>query len=597
MESVLKRYDSDERARIDAQKEWLKSSAWDALTQYQPEKAGGKLPVPALKKIGRAALDSRVWSKILPGLHKASHEQRDREAGYYAAKEHEQEQQAERDEMARQDEERALKLQQEAAEREAARQAEEERRTQKALLEAMDVYRARKLKQQKGERVQEASERAFNEKLTKLEDIDAAAETGGYGVEKRQVEWEGKPLTVYATHGYPFAALQHAIDFKGRGEASNMHRRGAGVAKILQDDPSIWAAPRNSQENYGNSGADAKSNAISTSYVNTEGNYGTLGSAALTKGDSAALLYGFDHVRPDSILQVSVGDGATDNGAGEGKTAVSKHDPYTPEMLDSPNRGSLYNEVQIRRYGEDGKPQLPDYVITFDGNASDTIKQHAAFFDIPIVNLETKYYKEKEAARLEGLMDGINEESAYPEVKKVLDAINASHITLFHGDQNAYIGGGDEPQTQKRFYYNQELTDKIGDFDKLEMAKRVDFIRDRLQGQAEQIRAATAKGERYTDFHHGMGPVEIRNYGEGWSGETMHRIDVGLKVSPDEYYQKTEIADGGHPSPDSPGARRGATSQYYDEVLPAAQAYLEAKAQNEQRWNENRRAQNVAKSA
>ncbi len=106
-----------------------------------------------------------------------------------------------------------------------------------------------------------------------------------------------------------------------------------------------------------------------------------------------AVRYGFDHVRPSSLIRVSNDDAMMPRYVRKDRVfqvgALSDLD-----RLEHPDDRykRYYNEVAMLRYDEEGKPLKPDYLVVMDGEVTDDTLRHAAYFNIPIVNIESKYY-------------------------------------------------------------------------------------------------------------------------------------------------------------------------------------------------------------
>ncbi len=545
----------------------------DSISGYYPHNIGKvRVPPSAVTKFGRIILDTPVVSRVLPNISRSSRDKREGEMLYIRS----QQQIAEEEAIQERNRQyiKSIKLQEAMIAEQ--KQKEEDERSARELIDSMDAYRQDKTKRLEGERVQEASERAFNAELTKLEDIDMAAESGSEEVSKRVIQFEGQELTVYDMRGFPFSFLQHAIDFKGQGEQINAWLIGASVAKSLQDNPSLWAMKEDTIKSYGGNLNSSESNTISTSYVNTEENARTM--------HVNGLYYGFDHVRPDSILQTGRSDIGSTNGIGKNNTYLSKTDPYTPRKLERAGDTSPYNEVQIRRYDESGNPQLPDFVIIKDNKPSDVILKHAAYFNIPVINIETEYYDDKEAKKLIAIIDGIDGESSYEDIKLSLDKLDSSYLTSHHIERTV-VGLWDKHPLGERHYHgdNSELASKIEQFSEFELAKRVDFIKKRLQEETDEINLETSLNEEYFAYNHGMGNIENRTYDETrWVGDAMHRLDIEIQIQPDRPYIRTEFYDGDNPSPQHPKPYSGANSEYYNELAPLFDIYLEALRKNKE---------------
>jgi hypothetical protein len=104
------------------------------------------------------------------------------------------------------------------------------------------------------------------------------------------------------------------------------------------------------------------------------------------------LVYGFENVGADSVIQAYNGDGMTGNMIGQRETRLS--DAGALQRLTELT--VHYNEVVLRRYDENGNPKLPNYIVVRNGKISDVSIRHAKYFNIPIVNIDRSAYRETE---------------------------------------------------------------------------------------------------------------------------------------------------------------------------------------------------------
>lgn len=564
MEKIRSHYEQKERDKVDFHKNKLREDSL-LLSRYKYEAVS--VPPSVARQFGRMVLDTLLVKSILPNLHKRSQDKRNKEAMYIALKEYEAERQAELDELERQRQEEEIEYKRQKAASDERKRIQEKDLFDRDIINGMDNYRYRQDQKIKGERIQELSEKSFNNQLTRLEYIDTVCEAGDQEISKRQLSYNGKEITVYDMKGFSFSFLQHAIDFKGHGEEDNLWRIGARTAKNLQDNPAMWTESRDDQATYGG-GSDALSDTISTSYVNTDKNFRGI--------DWKGIFYGFDHVNPNSILQIGLSDIGSTNGIGKYSTYLKDGDQYLPEMLERKGDTSPYNEVQIKRFDDSGKPHLPDYIITKNGNFNETTLKHAAFFNIPIINIETKYYRDKEAHRLSNLLETVNENSSYDQIKSALDDMNSSFLTDHHIEESI-VGLWDKPPIEQHHLLldNESLAEQMKKFTDLELTKRIDFIKLKLIDKTNKMIEAM-KNNDYTEFFDDeIGIVRKWDYGKSWVGDSMHRLDIQFRTDNKQLYSESQIYDGGHPSPEITSRYAGANSKYYDELEPIVNAYLE----------------------
>lgn len=569
----MRSFESNQRSRIEEYKQKLHDD--DILGKIEFDyRADAKEPsTTAIKKLGRVALGMPVVRDVFRKQYEDSQTRQKQEAKYVALEEFDVEREEQHQESQRVYEERLLRARQEREEMDLQREQREREREGEELIVNMEIYRDRKKEQYQGERIQEISEKLFNDSLTKVELIDAMAEAGDAEVGKRTIENEGKMTTVYDMKGKPLSFMQHRIDFKGRGEADNSHRKSSTTAKMLQDNPALWSEKKALGEDYGGADGDAKGNTISMSYINTDKNFRAI--------NQNGYMYGFDHIRPDTIIQISKGDAASSNNLGDGKTLLSKYSIYTPEELEKQGITSIYNEVQVRRFDWDGNPQLPDYMIVKDGKIPEVTLRHAAYFDIPIVNIETKYYREKEENRLLDAIDTVSFDSDYSRVKEVLDTINSSFMSRGSVEANV-VGlweGVDPPirEAPSRGFGGAELEKKLKEFAELELVKREQYIKTWLTEKTDGINSATERGEFYHVKPEDFQGVRMEEYdGIKTGGETMHTLRIEVGGVP-----ITTVHDGANPSPEAPYPHSpGANSNMYNELLPYVAGYVESLDRN-----------------
>lgn len=263
---------------------------------------------------------------------------------------------------------------------------------------------------------QELMERELNSELTKVDDLINAARADEEGIIGRKVtlnfgEGIQKKVALIVLEGYPLKTLQTSISINNANDMVNSEDYGQTrqAADILRDDPSFWMKKQNEVEGLGKT----TSATFCASYFDTD--------AGITSMTGYGCCYAFDHVRPNSVVEVSKIDGSTlpmsniqqpnlnknaaDIGA-DPKPYLMKdinHKEKPPitlsELADLENPGPInFNELLINRYDELGQPQKPDYILT-SGNANNTYginaltASHALYHNIPIVCIVPEKYK------------------------------------------------------------------------------------------------------------------------------------------------------------------------------------------------------------
>ncbi|MBQ3465223.1 hypothetical protein IJH15_03385 [Candidatus Saccharibacteria bacterium] len=322
-----------------------------------------------------------------------SRERRRGEAIYIALTEYEEEkkqkkaiEEQERSESLKRAAEREKRLSEWRAKDEAERLQRDEEAANKAFSEAMDNYYYSTYKGRfERQRAQELFERELNSRLLKTEDLDAEAYSGNPMVERSLVSFEDTEIPVYSLKGIPFSILSTTIDFKAD------KTQGAETAREVMKDPSVWMMPREEVKKDDNFGAvnnmKSKGDTISCSYyTSSEGN--------IDNYIPGELVYGFENVGADSVIEAYNGDGMTGNMIGQSETRLS--DAGALQRLTEVTVPGHHNEVVLRRYDENGNPKLPNYIVVRNGKISDVSIRHAKYFNIPIVNIDRSAYRETE---------------------------------------------------------------------------------------------------------------------------------------------------------------------------------------------------------
>ncbi len=247
------------------------------------------------------------------------------------------------------------------------------------------------------QRAQEIVEREISSRLLTVDKLEEEALAGDSGVSVRSIPYGDDDVKVYDLRGFPYALLTTAIDFKVY-KPSILEEGVAGIetARAVIKNPALWAQRRDEVEKSGSmrkigpnvSLTDARGTTIHASYSDSgKLHNGRSGNS----GGRVPLTYGFSKVTGDRIIGIYSNDGGTSNMEGDDMTHIS--DPATfMGRLDNLAPGAKYNEITMRRYSENGMPMLPDYIVAEDGIITEAMLKHAAYFGIPIVNIENKYY-------------------------------------------------------------------------------------------------------------------------------------------------------------------------------------------------------------
>ena len=434
------------------------------------------------EQIDRDPSKLRVFGrKVMDGLKiksEKSEERRDREAMAVVLREYREEKEERR---LRQVEEERLRAEEETRQREEQERIDEmdreieRQKLENDMSEARTKFEKRKQEKFEGQRVQEYLERRLNIELTTVEDLEEAVIAEEEGVGKRSIEYEGEEIVVYDLTGRPFQMITHAIDYR-RLEA---HESGSKTAQELLEHPEAWERTREEAEasgRFGKYGVDAIGDIISVSYVNSEKN--------INAKPKRKIYYGFERVRPDSLLYAETGDAGVPNTGGKGENLFTKDSINVIEKLEnSPNKLN-YNEVVLRRYDENGEPLRPSYIICEDGNITDVMLKHAKYFGIPIVNIEREPYEERLEKQAEEAIDTVSEESSYDDICKVIDILQRSPRCYRKFSRIEEFGRGRDfaiIEAKKERAEPGSLEEKIVRLEELELEKRLDVIEEALK--------------------------------------------------------------------------------------------------------------------
>ena len=505
---------------------------------------------------------------------KRSEEQREKEARFVAKKEYFKEEierriKAEEERKIKAEEERRIK-----AEEERRIKAEEERKAWEAaqkeheklakdMAGARDAFDNHKNRLLRNQRAQEIVERDLNSRLLKIDYLETEVISENPEVKKHFVSFEGADIPVYDLKGIPFSILSTTVDYK-----NVKGGRSYETARMVLENPAVWTERRDEVEEtkgFGTGHTDERADTICTSYWNSERNLDSYVSGR-------TLMYGFDHVESDSIIQACDGDGGTNSTYGRAETEVSSPDAIS--SLEKPSTSKRhYNEVTLRRYTENGMPKKPDYIIVEKGKITEESLRHAKFFKIPIVNVELSVYEEKANKKGEEIIASISEKDSYEELDKKIAELQS--MSYFKTSKYQAI---EDVRASLRF--NNHLDDKSIEASKIELAKRLDYIRDALEETTRIIETATDRSI--------PAPQTIPKFDSFdvviWDNKN------GAMIKKDKISQNIEMFNSNHIDIDfslKGSSRKVKTrvfdnSSYYDALEPIVRNYFEAFRKNQE---------------
>lgn len=488
--SILEHYEKDRRQRIDSIKRDL-NKGWGKIGGLSIREQKEINVEPRLwRKIGRTALDA-------VNLHPPASERRRQQEALAVARA---ERKAEREEAVfqREMEDVARQIGDDVSEMILEKNWKERDRKQleREMVDRMDVWRSDERARYESERKQEFLERDLNDKLVTVDELEEQVEIGSSEVSRRYMEFDGKEILVYDLKGLPFAMLSHSIEYKDNG-LNKDNISGVATSRILKENPGIWRQ-RDDEFDVVSLGSGARGNTISVSYINSEHNLNTRYGSNSSR---SPVCYGFEHVEGDSILANGVGDLASTNNFGKMRGAT--HRLFDWEVLESMpiDHSDFYNEVVLRRYGETGKPRLPDYIIAQNGTITVDMLKHAAAFDIPVVNIEEKFYNEKFRARAEEILASVTKDNDYQEVLAALHEIGSLGPYRSAMKRINWTALSRRDEAGRRAITDRDFSDsfsqKLVGLVNLELEKRISFIADVLQDEIKKVQQATERGGVY----------------------------------------------------------------------------------------------------
>lgn len=475
---ISENYNKHERSRIDKIKAGF--SGYKMRGEAEIKQVSAK---PSLFKQATRLVMDKLGIKI-PG----SEERRDREAMHVALVEYHEEKLLREKEWEENKKIEEAQEREREAKKEAQNRIEETQRKQKALERDMQDARSdaerKKLDRLKTQRVQEIVEKDLNSRLLKVEDLEAETFFDNPEIQKHKMIFEGSEIPVYDLKGLPFTLLSHTVDYRNSG-GPTLDEIGQETYLKVMEDPGVWAERQDrvmEASGYGTRNKDARGNTISASFWNSKTNIGSY--------KSGELIYGFEQVSADSIINIFDEDGNTKNMYGKEDAGLSN--PNRLDEISRPHTGGQYNEVLLRRYSENGIPKNPDYIIT-EGTVSEIALKHASFFNIPIININKAVYKEKMKTRGEELLNSIDENNTYLELsQKLEELLSMNEFRKKYRFLNT-IGRNDDVPTLPN---NADvLTERLFEVSKLEQQKRLEFIEGLFRKLYSDIEQATRENK------------------------------------------------------------------------------------------------------
>lgn len=465
---ILSKYDATERSRVDRIKSGFNESYYYKDTCEKEQIASR--PSTFTKAV-------RLIADRLGIKTKKGEERREREAMYVALSEHHEEEVAKN--RAYEEREKAEALERE---RRSARREEEALASDMAWARhELDDNKRDRLKKQ---RIQEMVERDLNSRLLTVDNLETEVLSENPEVQKRSVPFEGVDIPIYDLRGLPCSLLSTAIDYRSLGKPGEI---GTETFKKILEDPSFWVKRRDEAEKESGwltRNADTMGGTISASYWNTERN--------ITNHETGKLVYGFENVQADSIIRITIKDGGTNVTDGTGETVVESPDAI--KELEDASALDVYNEVVLRRYSENGMPKRPDYIIIENGIITEESLRHAKYFGIPIVNVDRLVYEKKAEKRGEELLASISENDTYEEMDgKIEELLTMSRFKSVYRTLDT-IGRNDNDDIPWNGINPTPLEKRCFEVSKMELLKRLDFIKSVLEEATRNIESATERG-------------------------------------------------------------------------------------------------------
>jgi hypothetical protein len=467
------------------------------------------------------------------------------------------------------------------------------------MARARDHFDLRRNERIMGQRIQEIVERDLNARLLTVEKLEEEVAAGNPGVQKRFVSFNGANIPVYDLIGIPFCILSTTVDHQSQ---NSLGRRGTETYRKVLADPSIWAERRDEAEKssgFGTKESNARGDTISASFRNSEQS-----TEGYVPGN---LLYGFEYVWGDSIIDAYDCDAATDNMLGKNETNLT--DPDTMKKLEESLGVNCYDEILLRRYTDNGAPRKPDYIIAEDGNITNFALTHAQFFHIPIINIEKSVYEKIIEQKSEEILNSISINNNYGDICQKI-----AEFSSIPKNRDAYrpltaIGRSQDCINPKG---KTPLEDKCFEVSKIELIKRIEYIEAALKEAISRLNAATNKGEAipsasiFPDFKKFailikdvLNQTQSTEHGDEKSSPTglpgeCNRITISFELKDTNTIVNTAIYDGERMLEQGSALEDGAIkeddikkadSSYYDALEPLAKRYIQAFRENQKLWS------------
>jgi hypothetical protein len=405
--------------------------------------------------------------------------------------------------------------------------------------------------------------------------------------------FEGSEIPVYDLKGLPFAILSHTVDY--RNIDNPLDEIGQNTYREVMKNPGVWNERQDKAmeaSGFGTRNENARGDTISTSFRDSEKN--------IDSYVFGELIYGFEQVSADSIISISNGDGGTSNMAGRSETNLS--DPNILDQITGVNGTSIYNEVLLRRYSENGIPKSPDYIIT-NGTISETALKHAKFFNIPIINIDRVAYEKKIEKHGEELLDSINEKNNYLELNQKLEELLS--MSKYKNRYRSLDSIGRKFDIPTLPYGATALEERLFEVSKLEQQKRLDFIEGILENYISEIERATRENKLapepdqiknlnivVSDVGRQLRSTENSDTHDGFRSVAgnCNNIEISFTMKDGSRTLKTNIYDGENIFELDQAIKSGrvstedleqADSSFYHQFEPLVRRYFEAYRENQ----------------
>jgi len=587
MKKISENYNKQERPRIDKIKAGL--SYYKMMNEARRKQISTR---PGLFKQATRFVMDKLGIKT-----SGSEERRNREAMHVALIEYHEEEllrqkeweEKQKIEAAQQKEQEARKVAQEKIEKAQREQEELERE----MRTARDIAEQNKRNRFEKQRIQEIVEQDLNSRLLKVEDLETEAFSNNPEIQKHEMVFEGSEIPVYDLKGLPFAILSHTVDY--RNIDNPLDEIGQNTYREVMKNPGVWNERQDKAmeaSGFGTRNENARGDTISTSFRDSEKN--------IDSYVFGELIYGFEQVSADSIISISNGDGGTSNMAGRSETNLS--DPNILDQITGVNGTSIYNEVLLRRYSENGIPKSPDYIIT-NGTISETALKHAKFFNIPIINIDRVAYEKKIEKHGEELLDSINEKNNYLELNQKLEELLS--MSKYKNRYRSLDSIGRKFDIPTLPYGATALEERLFEVSKLEQQKRLDFIEGILENYISEIERATRENKLapepdqiknlnivVSDVGRQLRSTENSDTHDGFRSVAgnCNNIEISFTMKDGSRTLKTNIYDGENIFELDQAIKSGrvstedleqADSSFYHQFEPLVRRYFEAYRENQ----------------